>query len=124
MKRSYFAVWPLALFLAATWGPSAAGAETVKDNYRRFCVQCHGALGTGYGINQTYGGLAVEARNHTSTKHMSKLSDKELRLAITKGGFAVDKSSLMPAFGTSLSAQEIDELVVHLRKMCGCKGPE
>jgi mono/diheme cytochrome c family protein len=113
------------LFIAATWGPSAGRAETAGDNYRLFCVQCHGSLGSGQGINQTSGGgLPVSPRDHTNAGEMSKLSDKDLRLAITEGGYAVNKSGLMPSFGSSLSESEIDDLVGYLRQLCGCKGPQ
>jgi cytochrome c oxidase cbb3-type subunit 3 len=100
--------------------PAGGRTATVEENYRLYCVQCHGTAGTGQGINQTAGGLAVSARDHTSAAQMSKLTDNEIRLAITKGGDAVQKSELMPPWGEVLTPQEIDELVVHLRKLCKC----
>jgi cytochrome c oxidase cbb3-type subunit 3 len=53
---------------------------------------------------------------------MGKLTDQELRLAIADGGDAVQKSELMPAWGKTLSAEEIDDLVIYLRKLCKCAG--
>ena len=76
------------------------------------------------GINQTAGGLTVSPRNHTYAKHMSELGDDELRLAIAEGGDAVQKSDLMPPWGKTISAEEIDELVHHLRTLCKCEGPK
>jgi hypothetical protein len=55
---------------------------------------------------------------------MRKLSDRELRLAIAEGGDAVQKSELMPAWNKTLSALQIDSLVLHLRKLCKCRGRE
>ena len=55
---------------------------------------------------------------------MSKLSDQEIRLAIAEGGDAVQKSELMPAWGKTLSAEAIDDLVLYLRELCTCAGPE
>ena len=107
---------------------SAEGASVLagsaEENYRLYCVQCHGTLGNGEGINQTAGGLTVSPRNHTSAKHMSELSDDELRLAIAEGGDAVQKSDLMPPWGKTLSAEAIDQLVHHLRTLCKCEGPK
>jgi hypothetical protein len=51
---------------------------------------------------------------------MSKLSDRELWLAIAEGGDAVQKSELMPGWEKTLSAEAIDELVVFLRELCKC----
>jgi mono/diheme cytochrome c family protein len=76
--------------------------------------------GTGQGVNQTAGGLAVSARDHTSAEQMAKLTDDEIRLAIAKGGDAVQKSELMPPWGDVLAAKDIDDLVAYLRKLCKC----
>lgn len=102
--------------------PSAARSETAEENYRLYCVQCHGTAGTGQGINQTAGGLAVSPRDHTSAKEMSALTDEEVRLAIVKGGDAVQKSELMPPWGEVLAEKKIDALVAHLRELCKCVG--
>ncbi len=110
------------LVIALVLWPAAARSETAEENYRLYCVQCHGTMGTGLGINETSGGLSVTPRDHTNPMEMSKLNDRDLRLAIAEGGDAVQKSGLMPPFGSTLSSQEIDQLVVHLRKLCGCQG--
>ncbi len=114
----------LTIILAVFLGLSAAHAETAEENYRLYCAQCHGTQGNGQGINNTLGGLAVSPRNHTNATEMSKLSDAEIRLAISEGGDAVQKSELMPAWEKTLSAQEIDDLVLYLRKLCKCAGTE
>ena len=99
----------------------SAWAAPAEENYRLYCVQCHGSLGNGQGINETSGGLTVSPRNHADAALMSKLSDDQLRQAITGGGDAVDSSELMPAWGKTLSAEEIDELVLYLRQLCQCE---
>jgi cytochrome c oxidase cbb3-type subunit 3 len=65
-------------------------------------------------------GLGVSPRDHTNAKEMSKLSDRELRLAIAEGGDAVQKSELMPGWEKTLSPEAIDDLVVFLRQLCKC----
>ena len=107
--------------IAATLLGTAEGwSLTVEENYRLYCVQCHGTTGNGQGVNQTAGGLAVSARDHSSSVQMAKLTDDELRLAIAKGGDAVQKSELMPPWGEVLTTKEIDGLVTYLRKLCKC----
>ncbi len=66
----------------------------------------------------------MSPRDHTNTREMRKLTDREIRLAIAEGGDAVQKSELMPAWGTILSAADIDGLVLYLRRLCTCAGPE
>ncbi len=110
----------LMIAFAVVFGPTGSRAESAQENYRLYCAQCHGVQGNGQGINQTTDGLGVSPRDHTNAKEMSKLSDRELRLAIAEGGDAVQKSELMPAWEETLSVEEIDELVVYLRKLCNC----
>ena len=120
VKPGHFLKGLMLCFVAsATLG--SLRAETAKENYRLYCVQCHGTAGSGGGINNTYGGLAVSPRDHTSAKEMGKLSDQDLRLAITQGGDAVQKSELMPAWGYTLTEREISELVGYLRELCACQ---
>ncbi len=101
--------------------PTPARAAPAAENYRLYCVQCHGTLGNGEVINQTSGGLAVSPLNHAYAKQMSELTDDHLRRAITGGGDAVESSELMPAWGKTLTGEEIDELVLYLRELCQCE---
>jgi mono/diheme cytochrome c family protein len=115
-----FALSVACVIAANLLGTAEGWTLTVEESYRLYCVQCHGTTGNGQGVNQTAGGLAVSARDHSSSVQMAKLTDDELRLAIAKGGDAVQKSELMPPWGEVLTAKEIDELVTYLRKLCKC----
>jgi mono/diheme cytochrome c family protein len=107
---------PLSKFVS----PPNATIETER-NYRLYCVQCHGSQGNGRGVNNTAGGLSVSPRNHLLASEMSELKDDEIKSAITLGGDAVQKSGLMPGWGNTLGENQIDELVLYLRKLCQCK---
>ena len=122
MARTGVLVGGLGLLALLAGGPPVARAEAPEALYRLYCVQCHGTRGNGEGINQTHGGLSVSPRDHTASAEMSKLSDADLRLVISKGGDAVQKSELMPPFGATLTKEEIEALVRHLRVLCKCKG--
>lgn len=111
----------LAVCVLATATATTVQAETARDNYRLYCVQCHGTQSNGGGINNTHGGLAVSPRDHTNPAEMAKLSDEDIRLAIAEGGDAVQKSELMPAWKYTLTEGEISELVSYLRELCACK---
>lgn len=113
---SLFALFAAAIIVMAP----AAQAEKAEDNYKLYCVQCHGSAGTGKGINAP--SLSVQPRNHTSAKDMGELTDDNVAKAIKEGGVAVGKSTSMPPFGAILSDAEVKEMVQHLRKMCKCEG--
>lgn len=112
----------LALFLAipvllteSTMGRAEPAISQVYDVY---CAQCHGLKRNGTGINLP--GLSVRPRDHTDTKGMGDTPNEELFKAIKEGGFAVNKSALMPAFGAVLTDAQITDLVKYLRQVCNC----
>ena len=121
MAKPNFIMTGCTLILAAMATLGGLRAETAEEHYRLYCVQCHGTQGNGGGINNTYGGLAVSPRDHTDAEEMGKLSDQDLQLAIAKGGDAVQKSELMPAWQYTLTEREISELVDYLRELCACQ---
>jgi len=98
----------------------ASAKESATDNYKLYCVQCHGTKGIGKGINAPF--LSVQPRNHTSAKDMGELSDDNVFKAIKSGGESVGKSTQMPSWAAVLTDEEIHDMVKHLRKMCKCEG--
>jgi cytochrome c oxidase cbb3-type subunit 3 len=93
--------------------------ETAPDNYKTYCVQCHGMQGNGKGVNIR--DMSVQPRDHTDAKAMSGRTDAELFKVIKEGGLSIDKSVLMPPWGDTLSDDEIHDMVQHLRTLCKCK---
>jgi len=104
--------------LALLSGPALA-ADTAKDNYTAYCVQCHGLQGNGMGVNVH--DMSVQPRDHTDTKAMSARSDEDLFKVIKEGGLSISKSVLMPAWKDTFSDAEIHDLVGFLRGLCKCK---
>lgn len=107
----------LGLALGAAGSAQAADAKEVFDFY---CAQCHGEKGDGKGINVTKD-FATDPRNFTATADMEKRSDDDIKTVIKDGGPAISKSPLMPPWGATLSAAEVDGLLAHIRKLCNCK---
>jgi cytochrome c oxidase cbb3-type subunit III len=105
-----------ALLLGAS--VQAQAGETAADNYRTYCVQCHGLEGNGQGVNIR--DMSVIPRDHTDAKSMSTRSDDDLFKVIKEGGTSINKSILMPPWGATFSDEEIKDLVQHLRKLCKC----
>src|SRR4030067_3871120 len=116
-KKALYVIMIFAVMM--TLGKGISYAVTAEENYKFYCVQCHGAGGKGAGINVTKD-MAVPPRNHASAEDMSKLTDADITNAITDGGPANSKSPLMPPFGKTLTADEIKDMVAHLRKLGNC----
>ncbi|MBT6911310.1 MAG: c-type cytochrome [Rhodospirillaceae bacterium] len=99
---------------------SAADAEKV---YKFYCAQCHGLTGKGDGPNVTKD-FPISPRNFTEAKEMDKLTDADLKNVILDGGPSVSKSPMMPPWSKTLTVEQVDGLVKHLRGICKCKGKQ
>lgn len=92
-------------------GDAAAGLEVHKKN----CLKCHGPEGTGDGPASKL--LKTKPADWTDKAKLSKISDDELFKVISKGGDAVGKSKLMPAFADKLSEQDIRNVIAFIRSL-------
>lgn len=104
-----------ALFAMSVLPVASAQAADAKQLYDFYCAQCHGPNGTGKGVNVTKD-FATDPRNFTKKDEMAKRSDDDIRNVIKSGGPAISKSALMPPWGSTLSADEIELLLGHVRK--------
>lgn len=89
--------------------------------YARHCAACHGGSGAGDGWNAA--NLPVQPTVHSDPRMMSVRPDDSLYDAIFAGGYVLDKSPLMPAFGNMLAPSQIRALVAHIRTLCACDQP-
>ena len=89
--------------------------------YARNCAACHGERGKGDGPNARY--LPIRPAAHADPVTMSVRSDDRLFDAVYGGGYPLGRSAMMPAFGATLTRQEIWQLIRHMRMLCGCAGP-
>ena len=117
----------LAFFADPFWVLGPAATEISKrpkaeDNFKWYCVQCHGPRGDGKGVNNSPSTkLPVSPRNLTDTKDISQFSDQDIIRTITHGGGVNDLSAIMPPWGNVFSSEEIRDLVAHVRKLCRCE---
>jgi len=101
-------IWPVALV-------ADAGLTTPKENFRTLCAPCHGTVGNGDGP----AAVAFNPRpgDFTSAEFWKEhTSDAELAKNITNG------VRLMPAFGTQLSAAEVEALARYIRELSRTEG--
>ncbi|MGH7481236.1 MAG: c-type cytochrome [Longimicrobiales bacterium] len=89
--------------------------------YAAYCAVCHGAEGEGNGYNARY--LPVQPTPHASAPYMSTRPDDTLFDGIHAGGYILNRSHRMPAWGETLERGQIWRLVSYLRVLCDCQGP-
>ncbi len=109
--------------LVALFSAAPAFASDPEKVFKFYCAQCHGLTGKGDGPNVTKD-FPVSPRNFTNAKEMDKLSDADLKNVILDGGPSVSKSPMMPPWSKTLTAEQVDGLVKHLRGICKCKGKQ
>ncbi len=54
---------------------------------------------------------------------MKNRPDDTLYDGIYSGGYILNKSHLMPAWGKTLKPADIDKLVAYMRTLCDCQAP-
>lgn len=90
--------------------------------YGTYCLTCHGKMGKGDGVNSVE--MDPAPRDFTDAgkeKYMAKRTEQEIYDAISGGGSAIEKSSLMPAFSKTLSEYEMWSIVAYISKLCETK---
>jgi mono/diheme cytochrome c family protein len=110
----------------ATAAPATAAslpyeARLGKVTFTHYCQTCHGESGAGDGFNAF--NLDPHPRDLAAPEFQKKKSDAELADAIERGGAGVGLSALMPPWGHTLSARQIDELVLYLRTLPTLRKP-
>lgn len=83
--------------------------------FRHYCVVCHGEEGAGDGFNAY--NLDPAPRDLTDPKYQNAISDETLTEVVTQGGRGMNKSILMPAYGKTLSKEQISDLVAFIRTL-------
>ena len=82
-----------------------------KHLFGHYCATCHGDEGRGDGQNAS--NLAPPPPDLTTSKGLA--DPAYVRRVIAEGSAAAGRSPLSPPWGRSLSAQEIDYLVLYCR---------
>ncbi len=100
-------VW---LTLSATAPAFAADAQRGEPMYQRYCSGCHGADGRGGGKNFMPHVGALTRKGYTEL-----LEDSYLQAIVAEGGVAFGKSAYMPSFKTTLSNQDIADVIAYVR---------
>jgi mono/diheme cytochrome c family protein len=108
----FAAVALLAIFPAR----ARADLDSAKKMFGELCARCHGPDGHGDGPDG--GPLATKPRNFHDCALMAKEADETMFQEIKGGSNSIGRSNDMPAWGESLSDEEIRDLVLFLRTFC------
>lgn len=92
-----------------------AQPTTIPEMWDAWCARCHASDGSGKLPEPT---IAVVPMDFTDCQLTSPEPDADWELAIAQGGPAVGLSSEMPAFGDTLTGEQIRGFVRHLRGFC------
>ena len=87
--------------LALQAGPASDGGDLFKQK----CSMCHGVDGKGFS--------ALKTPDFTDPKVQASLTDKEIVETIKNG----KKGTAMPAFGSSLTDDQISSLLAYIRSL-------
>jgi mono/diheme cytochrome c family protein len=96
-------------------------ADEVKANgdrergeklYNRYCRGCHGEEGKGDGLT-----FQPHVNNLTRKGYIENLPDSYLALAISKGGAGIGKSNAMPSWESTLSKQQMIDIIAYIRSL-------
>jgi cytochrome c oxidase cbb3-type subunit III len=108
--------WIFAFSLLAGTDPTWAQNQAEgKKLYLTYCSSCHGDNGKGDGPAAQ--SLPVKPANHTAGAVMNQLTDKFLMEIISKGGSAVGKSPMMPAWGGQFKENQLRDIVAYVRSI-------
>jgi mono/diheme cytochrome c family protein len=107
----------LAALLAASFAFASvpvlvfAAEQSAQENYKKHCVDCHGANGKA----QTRLGKKSGAKDLTDKNGIGKLSDEDVFKTIKFGRKNKQGEEKMEPFGDDMSDKEINELVAYVR---------
>jgi mono/diheme cytochrome c family protein len=99
--------------VAAVEVPLSYEVRLGKETFQHYCKTCHGDTGAGDGFNAF--NLDPHPRDLSDPAFQKTKTDGDLRDAIQRGGSGVGLSPLMPPWGRTLSAAQVDEVVLYLR---------
>jgi len=93
----------------------ARGAEIFAAN----CATCHGQAGSPDADSPLVQGLGVMPANFSDALFNSREPASTWKMVVTYGGAEMGFSEMMPAFGASLSEQDIDAVLAHIKTLGG-----
>lgn len=95
--------------------PSLYEQQIGKQVFLTYCAGCHGETGQADGFNAY--NLDPHPRDLSDPAFQKKVTDADLADAIRRGGSGVGLSALMPPWGHTLDARQVDDVVLYIRTL-------
>ena len=91
-----------------------------KEKFELICASCHGPGGKGDG--PAAAALDPKPRDLSDPAYVSTLTDDHIFKTVKEGGASVGKSPLMPAWGGTLTDDDIWNVIAYVRQdICKCQ---
>lgn len=119
MRRVFVAVWSTAILAAGAAMSAQQQPSTIPEMWSAWCARCHAPDGSGRMPDRP---VPIDPLDFTDCRVASAEPDADWEIAIRDGGPAVGLSPMMPAFGDTLSADQIRGFVTLLRSFCTERG--
>ncbi|MBT8050156.1 MAG: cytochrome c [Xanthomonadales bacterium] len=98
---------------------TAANLERGAEVYAANCATCHGPAGWSDPDSPLVKGLGVVPADFSDALFNSREGEGEWTLVVTHGGAALGFSEVMPAFGGTLSDEDIENVLAHIKTLGG-----
>jgi mono/diheme cytochrome c family protein len=115
--------WAVALaclcWVAPAWAanaPASTQSERGAQLYRQACSACHGV--DGKGAPRALVGFDQPLPDFTDCNAYAREPDADWHAVILRGGPARAFDHMMPSFAEALTAEQVDDLVAHVRTFC------
>jgi mono/diheme cytochrome c family protein len=80
----------------------------------KYCSRCHDPESSAAQVSN-YDNLAVKPHTFTDGETLNKMSDADLLSIIQHGGPALNRSALMPPYGSTLNPAEVQAVIAYIR---------
>lgn len=107
------------MIAAGAANASAQPPERAAANFQTYCAVCHGSAGRPDPDSAMVKALGVVPANFSDALFNSREPAGDFYMVIKHGGAALGLSEQMPAFGDSLSDEEITGLVAYVKTLAG-----
>jgi mono/diheme cytochrome c family protein len=108
-------VWDIVAYIRSLSEQSRGNAINGRGLYVAHCASCHGA--DGKGKTELSESFEIAPSDLTDDKSMSKITDRELYLAVAEGGRSIHGPSIMPQWANRLSPDQTWDVVAYLRML-------